>query len=129
MGIVKKLDIYLKDKFYERLDKEKVLCYRDMEWYSWYIEEFYKEVWSFCYDYINFLISLCLGIEEEDMEQIKEVYDLVLKDFSEKLQDNKYDLGRLVNIWDCVFKSFFVGKFLKVRDKKIVFNVEVFEEI
>ena len=34
------------------------------------------------------------------MEQIKEVYDSVLKDSSEKLHDNKYDLGRLVNIRD-----------------------------
>ena len=53
----------------------------------------------------SLLTSLRLGIEEEDMEQIKEVYDSVLKDSSEKLQDNKYDLGRLVNIRDRALKS------------------------
>ena len=129
MGIIKKLDTYLKDKLHERLDQELALRYRDMERYSRHIEELYKEVRSFRHDYSNLLTSLRLGIEEEDMEQIKEVYDSVLKDSSEKLQDNKYDLGRLVNIRDKALKSLLAGKFLKARDKKIVFNVEVPEEI
>ena len=129
MGIIKKLDNYWKDKLRERLDQEQVLRYRDMERYSRHIEELYKEVRSFRHDYTNLLTSLRLGIEEEDMEQIKEVYDSVLKDSSEKLQDNKYDLGRLVNIRDKALKSLLAGKFLKARDKKIIFNVEVPEEI
>ena len=129
MGIIKKLDTYLKDKLHERLDQEQALRYRDMERYSRHIEELYKEVRSFRHDYTNLLTSLRLGIEEEDMEQIKEVYDSVLKDSSEKLQDNKYDLGRLVNVRDRALKSLLAGKFLKARDKKIIFNVEVPEEI
>ena len=129
MGIIKKLDTYLKDKLHERLDQEQALRYRDMERYSRHIEELYKEVRSFRHDYTNLLTSLRLGIEEEDMEQIKEVYDSVLKDSSEKLQDNKYNLGRLVNVRDRALKSLLAGKFLKARDKKIVFNVEVPEEI
>ena len=129
MGVIKKLDTYLKDKLHERLDQEQTLRYRDMERYSRHIEELYKEVRSFRHDYTNLLTSLRLGIEEEDMEQIKEVYDSVLKDSSEKLQDNKYDLGRLVNIRDKALKSLLAGKFLKARDKKIIFNVEVPEEI
>ena len=129
MGVIKKLDTYLKDKLRERLDQEQVLRYRDMERYSRHIEELYKEVRSFRHDYTNLLTSLGLGIEEEDMEQIKEVYDSVLKDSSQKLQDNKYDLGRLVNIRDSALKSLLAGKFLKARDKKIIFNVEVPEEI
>ena len=129
MGIIKKLDTYLKDKLHERLDQEQALRYRDMERYSRHIEELYKEVRSFRHDYTNLLTSLRLGIEEEDMEQIKEVYNSVLKDSSEKLQDNKYDLGRLVNIRDKALKSLLAGKFLKSRDKNIVFNVEVPEEI
>ena len=129
MGMIKKLDTYLKDKLHERLDQEQALRYRDMERYSRHIEELYKEVRSFRHDYTNLLTSLRLGIEEEDMEQIKEVYDSVLKDSSEKLQDNKYDLGRLVNVRDRALKSLLAGKFLKARDKNIVFNVEVPEEI
>ena len=129
MGVIKKLDTYLKDKLHERLNQEKNLRYRDMERYSRHIEELYKEVRSFRHDYSNLLTSLRLGIEEEDIEQIKEVYDSVLKDSSEKLQDNKYDLGRLVNIRDRALKSLLAGKFLKARDKNIVFNVEVPEEI
>ena len=129
MGIIKKLDTYLKDKLHERLNQEQALRYRDMERYSRHIEELYKEVRSFRHDYTNLLTSLRLGIEEEDMEQIKEVYDSVLKDSSEKLHDNKYDLGRLVNIRDKALKSLLAGKFLKARDKKIIFNVEVPEEI
>ena len=129
MGVIKKLDTYLKDKLHERLDQEQALRYRDMERYSRHIEELYKEVRSFRHDYTNLLTSLRLGIEEEDIEQIKEVYDSVLKDSNQKLQDNKYDLGRLVNIRDKALKSLLAGKFLKARDKKIVFNVEVPEEI
>ena len=129
MGVIKKLDTYLKEKLQEKLNREQTLRYRDMERYSRHIEELYKEVRSFRHDYSNLLTSLRLGIEEEDMEQIKEVYDSVLKDSSEKLQDNKYDLGRLVNIRDKALKSLLAGKFLKARDKKIIFNVEVPEEI
>ena len=129
MGVIKKLDTYLKYKLHERLDQEQALRYRDMERYSRHIEELYKEVRSFRHDYTNLLTSLRLGIEEEDMEQIKEVYDSVLKDSSEKLQDNKYDLGRLVNIRDKGLKSLLAGKFIKAREKDIVFNVEVPEEI
>ena len=129
MGVIKKLDTYLKEKLQEKLNQEQTLRYRDMERYNRHIEELYKEVRSFRHDYSNLLTSLRLGIEEEDMEQIKEVYDSVLKDSSEKLQDNKYDLGRLVNIRDKALKSLLAGKFLKARDKKIVFNVEVPEEI
>ena len=110
-------------------DQEQVLRYRDMERYSRHIEELYKEVRSFRHDYTNLLTSLRLGIEEEDMEQIKEIYDSVLKDSSEKLQDNKYDLGRLVNVRDRALKSLLAGKFIKAREKDIVFNVEVPEEI
>ena len=129
MGVIKKLDTYLKEKLQEKLNQEQTLRYRDMERYSRHIEELYKEVRSFRHDYTNLLTSLRLGIEEEDMEQIKEVYDSVLKDSSEKLQDNKYDLGRLVNIRDRALKSLLAGKFLKAREKDIVFNVEVPEEI
>ena len=129
MGVIKKLDTYLKDKLHERLNQEQDLRYRDMECYSRHIEELYKEVRSFRHDYTNLLTSLRLGIEEEDMEQIKEVYDSVLKDSSQKLQDNKYDLGRLVNIRDRALKSLLAGKFIKARERDIVFNVEVPEEI
>ena len=129
MGVVKKLDTYLKEKLQEKLNQEQTLRYRDMERYSRHIEELYKEVRSFRHDYTNLLTSLRLGIEEEDMEQIKEIYDFVLKDSSEKLQDNKYDLGRLVNIRDRALKSLLAGKFIKAREKDIVFNVEVPEEI
>lgn len=129
MGVIKKLDTYLKDKLHERLNQEQDLRYRDMERYSRHIEELYKEVRSFRHDYTNLLTSLRLGIEEEDMEQIKEVYDSVLKDSSQKLQDNKYDLGRLVNIRDRALKSLLAGKFIKARERDIVFNVEVPEEI
>ena len=129
MGVIKKLDTYLKEKLQKKLNQEQTLRYRDMERYSLHIEELYKEVRSFRHDYTNLLTSLRLGIEEEDMGQIKEVYDSVLKDSSEKLQDNKYDLGRLVNIRDHSLKSFLAGKFIKAREKDIVFNVEVPEEI
>lgn len=129
MGVIKKLDTYLKEKLQKKLNQEQTLRYRDMERYSLHIEELYKEVRSFRHDYTNLLTSLRLGIEEEDMGQIKEVYDSVLKDSSEKLQDNKYDLGRLVNIRDHSLKSFLAGKFIKAREKDIVFSVEVPEEI
>ena len=79
MGMIKKLDTYLKEKLHERLDQEQALRYRDMERYSRHIEELYKEVRSFRHDYSNLLTSLRLGIEEEDMEQIKRGLRLGLK--------------------------------------------------
>ena len=129
MGIIKKLDTYLKEKLQGKLNQEQDLRYKDMERYSLHIEELYKEVRSFRHDYTNLLTSLRLGIEEEDMGQVKEVYDSVLKDSVQKLRDNKYELGRLVNIRDRALKSLLAGKFIKARERDIVFNVEVPEEI
>ena len=129
MGVVKRLDTYLKEKLQGKLNQEQDLRYKDMERYSLHIEELYKEVRSFRHDYTNLLTSLRLGIEEEDMGQVKEVYDSVLKDSVQKLRDNKYDLGRLVNIRDRALKSLLAGKFIKARERDIVFNVEVPEEI
>ena len=129
LGAVKKLDTYVKKRLQEKLSQEQELRYRDMERYSRHIEELYKEVRSFRHDYTNLLTSLRLGIEEEDMGQIKEDYDSVVKESSQRLQDNKYDLGRLVNIRDRALKSLLAGKFLKAREKNIVLNVEVPEEI
>ena len=129
MGVVKRLDTYLKEKLQGKLNQEQDLRYKDMERYSLHIEELYKEVRSFRHDYTNLLTSLRLGIEEENMGQVKEVYDSVLKDSVQKLRDNKYDLGRLVNIRDRALKSLLAGKFIKARERDIVFNVEVPEEI
>ena len=129
MGVVKRLDTYLKEKLQGKLNQEQDLRYKDMERYSLHIEELYKEVRSFRHDYTNLLTSLRLGIEEEDMGQVKEVYDSVLKDSVQKLRDNKYELGRLVNIRDRALKSLLAGKFIKARERDIVFNVEVPEEI
>ncbi|KGR73305.1 sensor histidine kinase [Streptococcus phocae subsp. salmonis] len=129
MGMIKQLDAHLREKLQEKLAFQQHLQLRDMENYSNRIEELYREVRGFRHDYANVLTTLRLGIEENNMDQIKEIYESVLKASNKKLRHHKFDLGRLLNIKNSALKSLLAAKFTQATDQGISASLEIPEEI
>lgn len=129
MGIVNRLDRHLRDRLQETLNFRQKLQLEGMEKYSRHIEELYKEVRGFRHDYSNLLTTLKWGLEEENLPQIKEVYDSVLKDSNKQLRNNKYDVGRLVNVKNSALKSILAAKFIEASEQNISVSLEIPDEI
>lgn len=85
--------------------------------YTKQIETLYKEVRGFRHDYSNILRTLTLGITENNMATVEEVFNRVLKDSNNSFQESRFELGRLVNIGDNAFKSLLASKFMQDREK------------
>ena len=129
MGIMKQLDTHLREKLQQKLDFQKQLQLNEMGNYSNHIEELYREVRGFRHDYVNLLTTIRLGIEENDMRQIEEVYNSVLKDSYKRLRDSKYDVGRLINVKNSALKSLLSAKIMQATDKNLSVTLEVPESI
>lgn len=129
MGIINQLDRHLKDRLQEKLNFQQELQLINMENYSTHIEELYREVKGFRHDYTNLLTTLRLGIEDENLEQIKEVYNSVLKDTNQQFHNKKYDIGRLININNPALKSLLSAKFMQASENNISVTLEVPEAI
>lgn len=129
MGIINRLDKHVKDTIQEKLNFQQSLQLRDMENYSNHIEELYKEVRSFRHDYTNLLTTLRLGIENEDIQQIKEIYDSVLKDSNRQFRHHKYDISRLAHVQNSALKSLLAAKFIQATESAISVTLEVPDSI
>ncbi|MGT2802094.1 sensor histidine kinase [Streptococcus henryi] len=129
MGMITSLDRHLKDRLQEKLNFQQELQLINMENYSTHIEELYREVKGFRHDYTNLLTTLRLGIEDENLEQIKEVYNSVLKDTNQQFHNKKYDIGRLININNPALKSLLSAKFMQASENNISVTLEVPEAI
>lgn len=129
MGVFNRLDRHLRDRLKEKLDFQRKLQLEGMKKYSHHIEELYKEVRGFRHDYSNLLTTLRLGIEEENLSQIKEVYNSVLKDSNKQFRDSKYDVGRLTNVSNSALKSLLAAKLIQAKENNIAISLEVPEEI
>lgn len=125
MGIIKQLDFHLRKKLQEQLDFQQALQLKSLEDYSKQVEDLYREVKGFRHDYANLLATLRLAIEDNDIEQIKDIYQSVLKDSNKRLRASKYDIGRLVNIDNSALKSLLASKFLQANDNNVSVSLEV----
>lgn len=93
--------------------------------YSQQIESLYANIRGFRHDYINVLTSLQLGIEREDIDVIKEVYNNVLKDSGDQFSHSKFDLAKLANISNGAVKSLLAAKFREAQSKGINVSIEI----
>mgnify|MGYP000957364327 FL=1 len=123
------LDRNLRERIQQQLSEQRELQLRNMSDYSQHIEELYNELRSFRHDYINILRSLKLGIDTHDLPAIEQIYNQVLKESGQALNQSKYDLGRLSNIHNDALKSVLSAKFLEAQSKGIEIGLEVPQEI
>ncbi len=82
---------------------------------------------SFRHDYANVLMSLKVGIDQGDLDNIKKIYEEITADSAKLVKNNKFDLTRLANISDSAVKSLVSAKFLEAENRGIEISLEVSE--
>ena len=127
--ITNRLDLHLRERIQSDLMLQKDLQLKNLENYSHHIEELYTEVRSFRHDYANILTTLKLGIEQNDIGIVKNVYHSVLKDSNKRFRNPKYDIGRLVHIKNDALKSLLAAKFAQAQEHNVSVSLEVPEDI
>ena len=125
--------LYLNAISKEKLEKEiidqKDTQLNELSIYSHHVESLYEEIRSFRHDYINILTSLKLGIDNQDIEAIKTVYNGVLRDSGTQFYDSKFDIAKLSNIKNDAIKSILSAKLLEAQNKGISISVEIEEPV
>lgn len=125
--------LYLNAISKEKLEKEiidqKDTQLNELSIYSHQVESLYEEIRSFRHDYINILTSLKLGIDNQDIEAIKTVYNGVLRDSGTQFYDSKFDIAKLSNIKNDAIKSILSAKLLEAQNKGISISVEIEEPV
>lgn len=123
------LDRNIRATIQSQLDFQKDIQLSHLKNYNKQIEKLYQSVRSFRHDYANILTTLKLGIEQNDIAIVKEVYDSVLKDSDKHLKSKTFDLTRLINIEDNTIKSLLAAKFLEAEENNIDVSLDIPETI
>ncbi len=124
---------YMNRSYQNRLEKE-IASAREQELrylsaYSKKVEGLYEELRAFRHDYANILVSLKEGIDQDDMGLVRKIYDSVLEDSADFIQNSKFNISRLANIKDDAIKSLLSAKFLEAEANHIEVNLEVKDKI
>ncbi len=123
------LDRNIREMIQGQLDFQKNLQLENLYTYNKHIECLYNSVRSFRHDYSNLLVTLRLGIDKDDMDIVKEVYDSVLQESDKRLNTRNFDLARLVNIQDNTLKSLLSAKVLQAEEEGIEAQISIPEPI
>ena len=75
------------------------------------------------------MTSLKLGIDNQDIEAIKTVYNGVLRDSGTQFYDSKFDIAKLSNIKNDAIKSILSAKLLEAQNRGISISVEIEEPV
>ena len=124
---------YMNRSYQNWLEKEVSLA-REQELhslsvYSKQIEGLYEELRAFRHDYANILASLKEGIDQDDMDIVRSIYNSVLEESGHFVQNRKFDIGRLINIDNNAIKSLLSAKFLEAESHHIEVELEVKDKI
>lgn len=124
---------YMNRSYQNWLEKEVSLA-REQELhslsvYSKQIEGLYEELRAFRHDYANILVSLKEGIDQNDMDMVRNIYNSVLEESGHLVQNKKFDIGRLINIDNDAIKSVLSVKFLEAESYHIAVQLEVKDKI
>ena len=124
---------YMNHSYQNRLEKE-IASAREQELrylsaYSKKVEGLYEELRAFRHDYANILVSLKEGIDQDDMGIVRKIYDSVLEESADFIQNSKFNISRLANIKDDAIKSLLSAKFLEAEANHIEVNLEVKDKI
>lgn len=123
------LNAISKEKLEKEIIKQKDTQLYELSSYSHHIESLYEEIRGFRHDYINILTSLKLGIDNQDINAVKTVYNDVLRDSAKQFYDSKFDIAKLSNIKNDAIKSILSAKLLEAQNKGISVSVEIEEPV
>lgn len=93
--------------------------------YTSHIESMYDDLRRFRHDYKNVLYSLTGALENDDIQQSKEILNRVLKPSEQELSNKASVLGRLVNIQNLDVKSLVYSKVMKAIEAGVDFQAEI----
>lgn len=123
------LNAISKEKLEKEIIKQKNTQLYELSSYSHHIESLYEEIRGFRHDYINILTSLKLGIDNQDINAVKTVYNDVLRDSAKQFYDSKFDIAKLSNIKNDAIKSILSAKLLEAQNRGISVSVEIEEPV
>jgi len=123
------LNAVSKEKLEKEIIEQKDTQLNELSSYSHHVESLYEEFRNFRHDYINILTSLKLGIDNQDIEAIKTVYNGVLRDSANQFYDSKFDIAKLSNIKNDAIKSILSAKLLEAQNRGISISVEIEEPV
>lgn len=123
------LNAISKEKLEKEIIKQKDTQLYELSSYSHHIESLYEEIRGFRHDYINILTSLKLGIDNQDINAVKTVYNDVLRDSAKQFYDSKFDIAKLSNIKNDAIKSILSAKLLEAQNRGISVSVEIEEPV
>lgn len=93
--------------------------------YSRQMEALYEEIREFRHDYLNVLSSLQTGIDNNDMEIVRMVYQSVLEKAGKQLVNRKFHLTNLIQIENEAIKGIVSTKFLEAQNLGIDMVIEI----
>lgn len=123
------LNAVSKEKLEKEIIEQKDTQLNELSSYSHHVESLYEEIRNFRHDYNNILTSLKLGIDNQDIEAIKTVYNGVLRDSANQFYDSKFDIAKLSNIKNDAIKSILSAKLLEAQNRGISISVEIEEPV
>ena len=123
------LNAISKEKLEKEIIKQKDTQLYELSSYSHHVESLYEEIRGFRHDYINILTSLKLGIDNQDINAVKTVYNDVLRDSAKQFYDSKFDIAKLSNIKNDAIKSILSAKLLEAQNRGISVSVEIEEPV
>ncbi|HFU4025377.1 TPA: sensor histidine kinase [Streptococcus suis] len=121
------LNTKLKEQLTEELQEAKDAQLSSLEDYSQHVESLYKDIRSFRHDYTNILVSLNEAIKQEDVSEIKAIYQTVLAGTDQKFYQDAYDIGNLAHLDNTAMKSILSAKLMEAQSRGIQLTVEVEE--
>ena len=122
------LDRKLLQELQEQVVLQKEIQLQNLSNYSQQVEGLYQEIRSFRHDYANILSSLKIGIDQQDINLVSQVYDSVLKNSGEKLKGKRFDVAHLRNINDLALKSLLLSKLSEAQNLSVPVSLEISEQ-
>ncbi|MGQ2287452.1 sensor histidine kinase [Leuconostoc suionicum] len=121
--------VYLKNTtqnyFNFQLAQQKQQQLDHLTTYTTQIEDLYKSINGFRHDYANLIVSLETSIQAGDINQIRSIYEDVLKNSSSVLNHGNHTLGSLTKIDIPAIKSILSNKIILALEKGIHIEFEI----
>ncbi|MBS1009056.1 sensor histidine kinase [Leuconostoc suionicum] len=121
--------VYLKNTtqnyFNFQLAQQKQQQLDHLTTYTTQIEDLYKSINGFRHDYANLIVSLETSIQAGDINQIRSIYENVLKNSSSVLNHGNHTLGSLTKIDIPAIKSILSNKIILALEKGIHIEFEI----
>lgn len=107
----------------EKKDSDKLL--NSLSLYTADIERINEELAMFRHDYKNLLYSLKIAIDNENINEIKNIYEDVLMPTSKFIENEEFEISKLNKLKNLEIKSIVSLKYSFAKQKKLIVNLDI----